>query len=789
MILRIGNHAFSFRIMRNKGNLFVFLFPLVLFILPIIQGKVLFWGTAGLQFVPWRQYAYQLLDQGILPLWNPLNGMGAPLLANYQSALFYPPSWVLYPLYRFFGAEGIAIGYTLLIPLHLGWAGVGMMALLDTFGVNKRGQVISGMAFSFCGYFLARGNFFSMIWAGSWFPWLLWSIEYFLKKSEGHNRINTVLPLVMISSMQLLAGHAQLTWYSMLFSGLWLLVRIFSSRPFKSKFAFILLNFFLGLLFGVLLSLVQLLPTLEYLLQSQRADLYNYSSAMVYSFWPWHLMGFLLPDLFGNPGLGNYWGYGAFWEDAIYIGVMPFLMGITSIKFAIKWNKDRFRETTIEQYLVRFLWIISIIGFLFALGDNTPLFPWLYKHIPSFDMFQAPARFMLWPVFSLCFLAGIQAGAWSRPVGKVRKRIKLLIPVGIGIMVAAGAGLIFLPNINRTISWAFLILGFFCSFYAILALFTPGSTLKPRQGLFWNSMVMFTFLADLALAGYGVNPFTDSKFFEDRNQSEQLSTYAAEDSFARYFLPSDVEYDLKFERFLKFDSFLTNENWTEMRNFLIPNLNLLDGISLVNNFDPLVPKRFSVWLEKLGELSWSDQEKILGAANVKAVIRSDQDGNLVIDPISQENIKNRFQWYSCATVANLEQNVLDLTFERLATTKSPCIIVESNSKLTTTSYQNSAPRIGNVVDNVNEIVVQVNTPENGWLEITDIGYPGWTVLIDGEKAQLLKADFIFRSVFVPKGDHLIQILYQPWTFTVGAWISGMGWIILLGWIFLKKTDS
>ena len=52
--------------------------PMLLFGVPLLSGKVLYWGTAALQFVPWRALAFIQLDQGVLPLWNPLNGMGAP---------------------------------------------------------------------------------------------------------------------------------------------------------------------------------------------------------------------------------------------------------------------------------------------------------------------------------------------------------------------------------------------------------------------------------------------------------------------------------------------------------------------------------------------------------------------------------------------------------------------------------------------------------------------------------------------------------------------------------------
>ncbi len=61
----------------------------------LLLGETLFWGLPTLQFYPWRQFAFSELGAGRLPTWNPYLGAGAPLLANYQTALFYPPNWPL----------------------------------------------------------------------------------------------------------------------------------------------------------------------------------------------------------------------------------------------------------------------------------------------------------------------------------------------------------------------------------------------------------------------------------------------------------------------------------------------------------------------------------------------------------------------------------------------------------------------------------------------------------------------------------------------------------------------
>ena len=42
------------------------------------------------QMYPWKTVAVEALKSGKLPLWNPYNFSGSPLLANFQSAALYP---------------------------------------------------------------------------------------------------------------------------------------------------------------------------------------------------------------------------------------------------------------------------------------------------------------------------------------------------------------------------------------------------------------------------------------------------------------------------------------------------------------------------------------------------------------------------------------------------------------------------------------------------------------------------------------------------------------------------
>ena len=76
-------------------------------------------------------------------------------------------------------------------------------------------------------------------------------------------------------------------------------------------------------LFAAMLGAAQFLPTIGTRLHRSVQPGGSGSRALAYSFWPWRLITLITPDFFGNPARGDYWGYANFWEDAVYIGLLP----------------------------------------------------------------------------------------------------------------------------------------------------------------------------------------------------------------------------------------------------------------------------------------------------------------------------------------------------------------------------------------------------------------------------------------------------------------------------------
>lgn len=85
---------------------------------------------------------------------------------------------------------------------------------------------------------------------------------------------------------------------------------------------------------------------------------------------------------------------------------------------------------------------------------------------------------------------------------------------------------------------------------------------------------------------------------------------------------------------------------------------------------------------------------------------------------------------------------------------------------TTTGFRFSDYRIGN-----NTYGVTVDSAAPGLVLINETFYPGWTATVDGQPAEILRADSIFRAVAVGAGKHRIEMTFFPRHFWWGATVS------------------
>ena len=84
-----------------------------------------------------------------------------------------------------------------------------------------------------------------------------------------------------------------------------------------------------------------------------------------------------------------------------------------------------------------------------------------------------------------------------------------------------------------------------------------------------------------------------------------------------------------------------------------------------------------------------------------------------------------------------------------------------------------------VLDRLNEVEVEVDTPRSAMLVLNEMWDGGWKVQVDNVKQPLLKVNYAFRGVVVPAGKHRVVFRYRPAPLFIGLSISGATILLLL----------
>jgi hypothetical protein len=88
----------------------------------------------------------------------------------------------------------------------------------------------------------------------------------------------------------------------------------------------------------------------------------------------------------------------------------------------------------------------------------------------------------------------------------------------------------------------------------------------------------------------------------------------------------------------------------------------------------------------------------------------------------------------------------------------------------------SGAQISFVTYGANTVGLSVRSLIDGWLVLSDVYYPGWHAKVDENRAPVLRADYTFRAVRVPAGDHTVELSFAPWTWHAGLALSLITWL-------------
>ncbi|MCB0154101.1 MAG: hypothetical protein KDF65_04825 [Anaerolineae bacterium] len=255
----------------------------------------------------WKKFIRESLAAGQLPLWNPYILSGQPFLANGQHSGLYPFSLIFYvmPLAKAYGWFTVS---------QLWLAGLAMYIFGRTLRLNRLGALIAGMTYALSGFFIVSVVFTMIIAAAVWLPLLLAFIEIIIRKQE-EKGLNSYSPILYIFGgaatlgLQALAGHVEMTYYTLLVGGFYAGLRLLLLwwRQATPRLALRLAGWLLVMvLLGVGLGSAQLVPMYEIVSQNFRDNSVTLADVRGWALPVRRAATFLIPDFFGSPAHHGY---------------------------------------------------------------------------------------------------------------------------------------------------------------------------------------------------------------------------------------------------------------------------------------------------------------------------------------------------------------------------------------------------------------------------------------------------------------------------------------------------
>jgi O-antigen/teichoic acid export membrane protein len=443
-----------------------------------------------IQNYAWKRFVLQSLANGEIPLWNPYLFAGAPFLANGQHSALYPFSllFLILPLAK-------AYGWFALSQLWL--AGIFMYLFGRILNMQRGSAALAGFIYQGAGFLVISAAVFPMI-AGAvvWLPLLLGSIERVITTSAepGTNRNRFILWVTagaIALGSQVLAGHAEFTYYTLLvmalYAGWRLIMTGFEARRLPEETngspgpawwrSLLRPGLWLAtmVILGLMTAAVQLVPLFEVGQVNFRVGSATYNEVRGWAL-PWrNVLTFLLPNFYGNPThqgfhdafsgqwtplttnfYGNLnphgphttsWGLKNYVEGATYLGILPLILAAVSVLAIFRRPAAGF----IRQAHSLFFLGLGFFSIAFIFG--TPLYALLFYGLPFIDQLHTPFRWVFPLALAVATLAGFGADLvsdsrkTSSKDSRMPARRRLTIPNGLGLLALVGGLLVLVATL------------------------------------------------------------------------------------------------------------------------------------------------------------------------------------------------------------------------------------------------------------------------------------------------------------------------------------------------------
>jgi len=753
--------------------LLIFFILILLYFYPTLPSSYIFIERdLSAFFIPPRYLWISLVKSFQIPLWNPYNSSGIPLLATLQPGVFYPPH--IFYLFLPFN-----LVWNWLIILHFVFSGISVYAFLRYLKASPFASFAGGVIFMLSGYLLSVHSLLPHLLAVPWFPLV---IMYFLKYLENKKSKYIVFTGIFVT-MEFLAGAPEIVVMTflvlciiLLSPGVFVEERV--SLPLRFKAISLVVILFL------LLTAVQLLPFYELKAWSIRYTGLSYQEATLWSFAWKDFIQFFMPDVFGYfKTLERYWANQS-WLKTIYLGIIPFIL---SVFFFL--SKDR----------KRWLFLVFIVmAFVFAMGKYTPLYALLY-HVPPFNSIRYPAKFLFLFFFAISCTAAFGFDRLKAGIENKERATKIVI-YGVfyfGFLCAALWGYVnlfdadvyrfldmkgFKPEAYNDIQFNLHNLKRFLLFSFIFCV-TLLVYLRARQKKFIMVIIVFLLTADLFLANYGFYYSVPWKWYiakkgfaENLMKGKETERYLVSGRTIKELGSLKAEITVPSHHYAALFGFYSTSGMEVMRvihhDIFLSIMNSRPSISDAKKFFDMSGVRHVITSYKVSD-------------NDLKLVKSIEIGDKTAYLYEYSLYPGRFLLFSKVYYAKDDKTVIEKLQSNTFDAKKELILIGQKEN----SYKKTGP-IGQaklVSYKANRFSLEYEADNDGFLYVSDTYYPGWRAYVDGKETKIYRANLAFRAIEAPKGKHTVVFKYVPMSFYIGLVLTIIG--ILLCVILIMRDGK
>lgn len=790
-----------------------FLF-LVFFWQALFGGKV-FYVPDNIASLSTTTYLNDAKADGIFPLWFPyiFGGMpsyGSLFTTGDRSFDFLHQLWGTLMKVIVFPSSGKEVDWLI---LYYFFFGAGIYALLRLRGLTAVQSLVAAIGGSFATLslvWIAVGHNTKM-WAIAPIPYLLIFIEQLRTQSGWRSTLFNVAVLAFAIHTQDRSTHVQMMFYSFLAIGIYFLfelIRTLVSKDLFSNWFRSAAGFAVAALLGLSMSADTYLSVYEYnpysirgaksvterlpeLSQTpdspakQSGEGLDYDYATNWSFGPSEVLTFFFPYYYGF-GDNSYWGPELFTHSPQYFGVTVLILAVIGLFY--------YRREAFVQALIA----IGVLSLFISFGKYFPvIFDPMFYYFPVFNKFRAPMTILVLLQLAACLLAGygVRAAFEMREADEKEKSVEatkqtlsyaaigftalfLFSLVGIsgckegytqsvaqsdfGRRLTAEYGQK-VPNVVQRVVDDYKIFDNFRT--DVLVSMLLAAALVVMLYLFASRrMPRFAFELALVLLVAGdlwrintktINSLTDRKAQSDAFSPTDFSLFLTADASRFRVLPllREGAPAANWYAYFRIES-VGGYQGAKMRVFQ-------DLVDVVGNGSPE---------------GFFQNQTALDLFNVKYV--------LLDKPYSLPNYKLAFS--GTKTVLEREGGAARAWLVGDVQQKTDIDIIRAikdqsfNPKQTAfvevpppaVEMPDSAAGVEVTGSGIHHLDLKVNASGNHFLVVSEMHYPkGWRCTIDGLPAEILKTDYAFRGVAVPKGQHTVVFQYESAAFAIGKTLS------------------